>query len=59
MQVELAVGLPEDTSLSAVRIFDHLTPYLKLRLSRRSFIISIAGPRDRLCISTKMPHLEP
>ena len=54
-----AVGFSEDVSLSAVRIFDHLTPRMKLRGSRSSFTISIAGPRGRLCTFAKMPRLEP
>ena len=45
-----ALGLFEVASLSAVRICYHL----KLRSSRSSFTISIAGPRDRLCTFTKI-----
>ena len=50
-----AIGLPEQTSISAVRIFDHLTPKMQtilyeVKRFKTSIIINIAGPRIPWCI---------
>ena len=60
------VGLFEDASLSAVRIFDHLTPRMqKVLLEAKRFKEQFhyqycwSKGSQRLCTFAKMPRLEP
>ena len=62
--VPTAIGLPEQNSMSAVRIFDHLNPKMRTVLYeakrfKTSININIAGPRIPWCISEKMERLDP
>ena len=59
-----AIGFPEQTSMSAVRIIDHLTPkmqtvvYEAKRFKNRHHSVNIAGPRIPWCIWEKMERLD-
>ena len=51
-----AIGFPEQTSMSAVRIIDHLTPkmqtvvYEAKRFKNRHHSVNVTGPRIPWCI---------